>query len=825
MSEDPVPRSSGKCTPACGCSMDRRTFVKAAGGGALAILASQLPVMAGPFENADFEKLVPADKKLDADWVKSLFARGTPTVYRGEELKYIGMPVGGICAGQLYLGGDGTLWHWDIFNRPGKTGSEHYAQPMEPASPVEQGFVFKIGDRTHALDRSGFADVRFRGEYPIGLVEYRDPAVPAEVSLEAYSPFIPLDVDDSSLPVTIMQFTVKNTSAEALNVELTGHLENAVCLYHRARAGQRRNRIVRTGGLTFIECSVKKSDLSTDSPRPDVVFEDWDNENYDGWKVEGTAFGAGPIPKTAIPEYQGDVGGDTERVVNSHAAAPGGNVGGKDAETGKLTSRPFTIERRFIKFWIGGGNHEGKTCLNLVVDGKVVCTATGQADNRMTLQGFDVSGLMGQEAAIEIVDAETGGWGNIGVGKITFSDEPLETGDLEEMPDFGTMGIGLLGEPPERVSGDVTAPRGEPLVGEIGRTLTLDAGQSATVAFVLAWHFPNLTMDKLPGGRWYATRFSSAAAVAQYVNDNYDRLSSETRLWRDTWYDSTLPYWFLDRTLLNASILASSTCHRFKDGRFYGWEGVGCCPGTCEHVWQYAHAVARLFPPLERETRERVDFGLALQPDGSIHFRGEFNKVPAVDGQAGTILRAYREHQMSADDAFLRKNWPNIKRATGWLIDKDANGDGIIESNQHNTLDADWYGPVAWLSGLYLAALRAAEEMAHEAGDKEFAKRCRMIFESGQRNLVAQLFDGEYFINKPDPRHPEAINSGSGCEIDQVLGQSWAWQVGLGRVFPEKETVSALHALWRYNFTPNVGPYREANAPGRWYAMPGRRAC
>ena len=787
----------------------------------MALLASRLQAMAGPFESADFDRLVPADKKLSAEWVESLFARGTPTVYRGEELKYIGMPVGGICAGQLYLGGDGTLWHWDIFNQPIVTGADHYANPMEPASPVEQGFVLKIGDRVHALDRAGFADVRFRGEYPIGIVEYRDPALPVEVSLEAYSPFIPLNADDSSLPVGIMQFTVKNTGADALDVELTGRLENAVCLYHRGLAGKRRNRIVRTKGLTFIEYSAEKSDEPADAPKPDVVFEDWSKENYEGWAVEGTAFGAGPILKAAIPDYQGDVGGDTERVVNSHATAPGGEVGGRDAATGKLTSLPFTIERRFIRFWIGGGHHQGKTCLNLLIDGKAVYTATGRADNRMTLQGFDVSGMKGQEAVIEIVDAETGGWGNIGVGKITFSDESLETGELEEMPDFGTMGIGLFGEPPERISDEASAPLNDTLTGEIGRALRLEAGQSATVTFVLAWHFPNVTMDKLPGGRYYATRFASAAAAAQYVNDNFDRLSSDTRLWRDTWYDSTLPYWFLDRTFLNASILATSTCHRFKDGRFYGWEGVGCCAGTCGHVWQYAHTVARLFPELERDTRERVDFGLALQPDGAIHFRGEHNDIPAVDGQAGAILRAYREHQMSADDAFLRRNWPGIKRATEWLINKDANGDGIIESNQHNTLDADWFGPVAWLSGLYLAALRAAEEMAHETGDAAFAKRCREIFAKGQQRLVADLFDGEYFINNPDPRHADSINSGNGCEIDQVMGQSWAYQVGLGRVLPEEETRSALHSLWHYNFTPDVGPYREANPPGRWYAMPG----
>ncbi len=823
MKKHPSPESGASCSPHCGCRapVNRRTFVKITGAGALALLAGRGPAMAGAFENNAFEKLVPADKKLGEEWVNSLFARGVPSVYTGVDLKYIGMPVGGIGCGQLYLGGDGKLWHWDIFNKPISTGADHYAHPMEPASPLEHGFTLKIGEQAHTLDRTGFSEVRFRGEYPLGIVEYHDPGIPVEVRLEAFSPFIPLNADDSSLPATVMRFTVKNTSAHPLNAELIGRLENAVCLNSSGLNALRRNQVVRKQGLTFLNCSVEKSEQPDEKPKPEVVFEDWNKKTYDGWTVEGTAFGAGPIKKSEIPGYQGDVGGDTKRVVNSHATAPGEGVEGKDGATGKLTSRPFTIEHRFIQLWIGGGNHAGKTCVNLVVDGKVMRTMTGRASNVMSLQAFDVCNLKGAEAVIEIVDAETGGWGNIGVGKITFTDQSTETGPMEARADFGTMGLGLIGETAEKASEEASAPFCSPLVGEVGRVLRLDAGQSATVTFVLTWHFPNLTMDKLPGGRLYATRFASAQAVAEYVAEHLEGLSRDTKLWRDTWYDSTLPYWFLDRTFLNTSILATSTCYRFKDGRFYGWEGVGCCAGTCGHVWHYAHAAARVFPELERDTRERVDFGLALQKDGAIFFRAEHNNIPAIDAQAGAILRALREHQMSRDDAFLRKNWPGIRRAMDWLIAKDANGDGIIESNQHNTLDTDWYGPVAWLSGLYLAALRAAEEMAKEVGEPDYAARCREIFEKGQKNLVAQLFDGEYFINKPDPQHAEAINSGSGCEIDQVMGQSWAWQTGLGRVLPEKETLSALRALWRYNFTPDVGPYRETNKPGRWYAMPG----
>ena len=676
---NPKPDITG-CAPGdCGCEggVDRRTFLRLTSASTLALLAGRLPVMAGPFDAADFDKLVPADKKLDPEWVTSLFARGVPSVYRGADLQYIGMPIGGICAGQLYLGGDGKLWHWDIFNRVTNSGGggPHYANPSRQSSPLEQRFTLKLGQgenaRSHTLDAGGFSDISFSGQYPVGTVRYKDAAAPVEVTLEAFSPFNPLDTDNSSLPATVMRFTVRNISNGPVEAILTGALENAVCIDNRNKvAGSRRIRAVAGDGFTFLECTAEKT------------------------------------------------------------AAPGGSAAAGQSPVG----HPF-----------------------------------------------------------------------------------------EKLPDYGTMGLALLGDPAEVVSGEKSVSLADHLSGELGRKLTLDSGQSVTVTFVIAWFFPNL--ESIPAvavqGRYYASRFDSALAVAKYVARNIASLTSRTFLWRDTWYDSTLPHWFLDRTFLNASILASSTSYRFLDGRFWGWEGVGCCAGTCGHVWYYAQAMARLFPELERILRERVDFGLAMKPDGEIRFRAENNTTPAIDGESGSVLRALREHQMSADDAFLKRVWPGVKKATGWLIAQDGNGDGIIEGAQHNTLDSNWYGAVAWLSGIYQAALLAAAEMADEMNDPAFAQECRGIAEKGRANLLTKLFNGEYFDNKVDPAHLDAINSGTGCEIDQVIGQSWAFQAGLPRVLPEKETRTALKSLWRYNFSPDVGRYRAVNKPGRWYAMAG----
>jgi uncharacterized protein (DUF608 family) len=589
------------------------------------------------------------------------------------------MPVGGIGAGQVYLGGDGQLWYWDTFDRNVKTDEGHYAHPQLPFSTVQQGFALRIKSSNHAqtrkLQAGDWTDITFRGEYPVGRVEYADPTTPVSVRLEAFSPFIPLNTDDSSLPATILEFTLKNSGAEKIEVELRGWLESAVGLISaRSTSGERKNQIVRHGNLLKLDCAATET-------------------------------------------------------------TPG--------------EKPFAQEADF-----------GTMTLALLSSSKGDC-----ANPSGTLEN-----IFG-----EVVPSES-----------------------------------------------AAVPLDQNLIGMLGRKLELEPGGSAQMSFVLAWHFPNLSLPQLGlVGRHYATRFDSASAVADYVAENVSRLAGQTKLWRDTWYDSTLPFWFLDRTFLNTSTLASSTCYRFANGRFYGWEGVGCCAGTCGHVYQYAHAAARLFPELERDARERVDFGLAIQPNGEIYFRAEVYQQSAVDGQAGTILRALREHQMSVNGTFLNRNWTKIKLAMQWLIAKDADNDGLIESNQHNTLDSDWFGKVAWLSGLYLAALLAAAEMADEVGDQDFARQCRGIQEVGRKNLVAQLFDGDYFINEEDPKHLDAINSGTGCLIDQVFGQSWAFQVGLPRVLPKTETTTALKSLWRYNFTPDVGPYRDVYKSGRWYAMSG----
>src|SRR5437660_13272 len=143
--------------------------------------------------------------------------------------------------------------------------------------------------------------------------------------------------------------------------------------------------------------------------RPDILVADFEGDTYlEGWTTTGTAFGKGPA-KGTLPNQMPVSGYLGKGLVNSFL--------GGDAATGTLTSPEFKLERKFLNFLVGGGKHDGKTCVNLLVGGKVVRTATGPNDKpggseHLDWHTFDIAEFAGKPAVIQIVDDEKGGWGH-----------------------------------------------------------------------------------------------------------------------------------------------------------------------------------------------------------------------------------------------------------------------------------------------------------------------------------------------------------------------------------------------------------------------------
>jgi uncharacterized protein (DUF608 family) len=157
------------------------------------------------------------------------------------------MPLGGIGAGCICLNGYGGVQDFSIWNHPATTAlPQGFAASragfailhIKGASPitklVEGPFpVLKIYDQGlqgEGYRRGGFEGFPrfdkcvFKGEYPFGEAKISDAKVPLAVTLTGWSPFIPLDDKNSSLPCAILEYKLHNSSPRPVEYEFSYHL-------------------------------------------------------------------------------------------------------------------------------------------------------------------------------------------------------------------------------------------------------------------------------------------------------------------------------------------------------------------------------------------------------------------------------------------------------------------------------------------------------------------------------------------------------------------------------------------------------------------------
>lgn len=155
---------------------------------------------------------------------------------------------------------------------------------------------------------------------------------------------------------------------------------------------------------------------------PGTVFADFENGLPEGWTAEGDPIAVGAGDNLGFYKVTGTLGGG---FLSTYT--PDSLSGDRGQVT--VTSPVFTIEQSAINFLISGGAHSNLTAVNLLVDGKVVRSASGDNTTQMKWVGWDVSEFAGQQAQIQIVDKYTAGdVGFLNVDHIVFSDTLMETG-------------------------------------------------------------------------------------------------------------------------------------------------------------------------------------------------------------------------------------------------------------------------------------------------------------------------------------------------------------------------------------------------------------
>jgi uncharacterized protein (DUF608 family) len=668
--------------------------------------------------------------------------------YTGDNLNKMAFPLGGIGAGMICLEGNGSLSHVsvrhrpEVFNQPFMFGAVSVKGQDGWTARVLQGrtpdwkVMFPFGGRHGDSGNGGnkpfglpyFRQCRFRSEFPFATVELADDDIPLKASLTGWSPFTPGQADDSSLPLAVLEYTLENTSAEAVESVFTFASKH------------------------FMQSPLEKSSCcggsGCDSPAPDHRILQTEN----GF-VLSQPRGQGPAQR------QGDF---------AIAAL-----------------EPAHVNCR----WFRG-------------------------------EWFDSQSIL---------------WNQ------------LANGEAPEAVPYTEGGCGD--------GASLSVP------------FTLKPGQPRTIRLLLAWYVPfsDLIIGSQPQQPtpedcyrpWYARNFGGVEAVLESARSRLDHLRKESEIFAGRLAGCGLPPEALEAVSANLTILKSPTILRQHDGRLWAWEGcadgVGCCHGSCTHVWNYAQALPHLFPDLERSLRHS-EFHENQDERGHQDFRAWLpirpitghNGHAAADGQLGAIMRVHRDWQISGDDRWLEELWPRVKQSLDYCIATwDPQRVGMLVEPHHNTYDIEFWGPDGMCTSFYLGALKAASVLAAASG--EDGRHYQLLYEKGRRAMETELWNGEYFIQKVQTEGlrsppPEATNAlvggniysspeakallakegpkyqyGNGCLSDGVLGAWMAEVCGIGEILDPAKVKSHLLSVHKYNFRTSL--HNHANPQRPTYAL------
>jgi uncharacterized protein (DUF608 family) len=396
----------------------------------------------------------------------------------------------------------------------------------------------------------------------------------------------------------------------------------------------------------------------------------------------------------------------------------------------------------------------------------------------------------------------------------------------------------------------------------------LAPGEKKTVTIRLSWYTPhsNLRVGAEPESDvaescskkesekkslqtyspWYSSEFKNIKAVSDYWQNNYRSLKGKTMQFCESLHATTLPGTLMEAVDTNLSILKSPTVLRQNDGRLWGWEGcrdnAGSCAGSCTHVWNYAQALPHLFPDLERSLRQ-TEFNENQAKNGHQNFRASLPIRPvnhtihaASDGQLGGIMKVYREWRICGDTKWLKSLWPKVKTSLDYCIETwDPDHLGVLVEPHHNTYDIEFWGPDGMCSSFYLGALKAAALMTEAI--YEVSDLYSELYTKGRKYLEAELFNGEYFIQKIQWKNSRAgspvsmreysgeakallekegpkYQYGNGCLSDGVLGAWMAEVCGVGEILDPKKVKSHLLAVYKYNLKCDLNRHVTTQRPG-----------
>lgn len=339
---------------------------------------------------------------------------------------------------------------------------------------------------------------------------------------------------------------------------------------------------------------------------------------------------------------------------------------------------------------------------------------------------------------------------------------------------------------------------------------TLAPGQSSIVTLALAWNFPRWISSDGERLRHYYAKYADAGAVMAAALPHAKQLEERVIAWQEKIYSANVPGLLKDAVINSLYILPRNSWW-LDDGRFFQSESFTGCPITETFVCRFngSFPLALMWPNLEKATMQTV--AAAQSESGEIPFgfgspagsRSPYFHVQHPIVSPEFVLTAWRNYKLTGDASFLM--YDRVQKALRYAMTLDKDGDGLVNEDPGNEKGFPanqyydiwpWWGTSAYTSSIWLAALRAGEEIAKLQGDQPFADELRGWFDRGRAAFDEKLWTGDYYRLYNDPagkRKSETLLANGLC------GQWFAYAAGLGDLFPREKIDAHIAAVLRLN--------------------------
>jgi non-lysosomal glucosylceramidase len=344
--------------------------------------------------------------------------------------------------------------------------------------------------------------------------------------------------------------------------------------------------------------------------------------------------------------------------------------------------------------------------------------------------------------------------------------------------------------------------------GAVAVAVDLDGGAEAAVTIVLTWFFPERDHMGVNVGNYYANMGGSSLDFAWFaephelvktltaINSLHRVLSNE---------DTSYPGWLQDHMVNQLSHFRGMMF--LRDGRMREYEAPDCPDIDSIHNDYQRHLpYIWLFPRFELSKIARWAQG--QQPAGFLYEDlGSFGLGPLdkwgdrimADTTSLWVVEQWELFLNTNNSAYMLQNLPTVRRAVDWMVaNANTNAQGLPWRLvcTYDIINFDQYNATTFNSFIYLAALRAAQELGSAAGDRALVERCDEAIHTGQTQLRALLWNETYSYFR-------AYTGGNAIMGDCLYGQMLAHHLGLGWLADPAMVAAHLAAELRFNGDPH----------------------